>query len=92
MFKSKAALKFLENVAGRTDPRYSQRGLSREGCTYVANEIQRFLETAHALDPVPLPMQAAASQLSNHGSNSPDAVVVLKTSSCYQGIVSLFLI
>ena len=61
LFKSKEALNFLENGAGRTDPQYSRRGLSRDGCTYVVNEIQLFLETAKALDPVPLPMQAAAS-------------------------------
>jgi hypothetical protein len=41
VFKSKEALTFIETGAGRTDPRYSQRGLSKDGCAYVVKETQR---------------------------------------------------
>ena len=78
VFKSKEALNFLETGAGRTDPRYSQRGLSKDGCAYVVKETQRILEEANALDPAPLTMQEADTLLSNNGFISPDTVVNLK--------------
>ena len=78
VFKSKEALNFLETGAGRTDPRYSQRGLSKDGCTYVVKETQRILEEANALHPAPLSMDEAASSLSQNGSISPDTVADLK--------------
>ena len=53
VFKSKEAINFIETGAGRTDPRYSQRGLSKDGCAYVVKETQRLLEEAKALDPSP---------------------------------------
>jgi hypothetical protein len=79
IFKSKEALNFLENGAGRTDPRYSQRGLSKEGCAYVVKEIQRLLEEALLSDNAPLLMEEAASQLERSGYISPDALACLKT-------------
>jgi hypothetical protein len=54
LFKSKEAHIFLETGAGLMDPRYTQRGLSRDGCSYVVKEVQRILERAQALDPAPL--------------------------------------
>ena len=56
VFKSKEAITFIETGAGRTDSRYSQRGLSNDGCAYVVKETQRLLEEAQALDP---PMKQA---------------------------------
>ncbi len=53
IFKSKEALNSLENGAGRTDPRYSQRGLSLDGCAYGVKEIQRLLEEALVSDRAP---------------------------------------
>ena len=78
VFKSKEALNFLETGAGRTDPRYTQRGLSRDGCSYVVKEVQRTLERAQALDPAPLSMDDAAASLSADGYISPDTIVDLK--------------
>ena len=49
--KGKDAINFLETGAGRTDYRNSQRGLSKDGCTYVVKEVQRLLETADVLSP-----------------------------------------
>jgi hypothetical protein len=68
----------LETGAGRTDPRYTQRGLSRDGCYYVAKEVHRTLKRAQALDPAPLSMDEAASSLSTDGYISPDTIVDLK--------------
>ncbi len=66
VLKSKEALNFLETGAGRTDPRYSQRGLSKDGCAYVVKQTQCILEEANALDPAPLTMQEADTLLSNN--------------------------
>jgi hypothetical protein len=51
VFKSKEEITFIETGAGHTDPSYSQRGLSKDGCAYVFKETQRLLEEAQALDP-----------------------------------------
>ena len=60
-------LNFLENGAGSTDPPYSQRGLPKDGCAYVAKEIQRILEGANALAPPTLSVDAAANQVEPTG-------------------------
>ena len=78
VFKSKEATNFLETGAQRTDSRYSQRGLSKDGCAYVVKEIQRKLEAANALAPPVLSMDEAADLLASAGSISPNTVVVLK--------------
>ena len=46
MFKSKEVQQFLQSgVSGtHTDLRYTQRGLSKDGCMYVVKEIQRTME------------------------------------------------
>ncbi len=81
VFKSKEALNFLETGAGRTDPRYSQRGLSKDGCDDVVKETQRILEAANALAPSILSMDAAAYQLAQDGYISPNTVVDLNVIS-----------
>ena len=50
ILKSREILCFLESGPGRTDPQASQRGLSKDGCSFVVKEIQRFFETHNALD------------------------------------------
>ena len=78
LFKSKEALNFLETGAGRTDPRYSQRGLSKDGCAYVVKKTQRLLEDNNALDLPHITTEKASAQLLAHGLISPDTVVDLK--------------
>ena len=53
VFKSKAATEYFEtgNQGQRADIRFTQRGLSKDGCSYVAKELQRYLENADALTP-----------------------------------------
>ena len=63
ILKGPDAIKKIETGSGRTDPRGTQRGLSKDGCSYAVKESQRFLETADALIPGPL---------------SPEALICLK--------------
>ena len=51
ILKGQDAFKVFETGSGRTDPRSTQRGLSKDGCSYVVKESHRFLETADALSP-----------------------------------------
>jgi hypothetical protein len=39
VFKSKEALNILETGAGRTDPQYIQRGLSKDGRAFVVKKL-----------------------------------------------------
>ena len=54
ILKGQDAFKVFETGSGRTDPRSTQRGLSKDGCSYVVKETQHFLETANVLSPGPL--------------------------------------
>jgi hypothetical protein len=76
--KSKEAFNFLETGAGRTNPRYSHRGLSEDGCAFVVKETQRLLEDNNALDLPHITTDEASARLSEHGLISPDTVVDLK--------------
>jgi hypothetical protein len=71
----------LETGAGHTDLRFTQRGLSRDGCTYVIKETQWILEAANALEPsilTRLTMDDAADLWARTGFISPNIVVDLK--------------
>ena len=54
ILKGQDAFKVFKTGSGRTDPRSTQRGLSKDGCSYVVKESHRFLETVDALSPCPL--------------------------------------
>ena len=52
IYKSKLVTIFYEsgNHGTNADPRISQRGLSKDGCSYVVSKIQLLLEKADALN------------------------------------------